>query len=261
MTKICVLASGSKGNAIYVAHENTALLIDAGMSGAEIERRLCSRQIDPDGLDAIVVSHEHADHIQGVGVMSRRFKLPVYVSKATFNATNGRLGILSDVRHFDGGTAFKVGSLTIRPFAISHDAADPVGFTICSNGTKIGIATDLGVATRLVSHHLTGCSLLVLEANHDVKMLENGPYPWELKQRIRSRLGHLSNEASRDLLREVCGPQLQYVILAHLSETNNRPEQALSVVGDATVPHATQCSLARQEKAGETITLAPSTPK
>jgi phosphoribosyl 1,2-cyclic phosphodiesterase len=257
MTKVCVLASGSKGNAIYVAHQDTAVLIDAGMSGVEIQRRLRSRQIDPDGLDAIVVSHEHADHIRGVGVMSRRFKLPVYINVPTFRAINGRLGVLSDVRHFDGGTAFKVGSLTIRPFTLSHDAADPVGFTICSNGSKIGIATDLGVATRLVGHHLTECSLLVLEANHDVKMLENGPYPWELKQRIRSRLGHLSNEASRDLLRQVCGPQLQHVILAHLSETNNRPDQALSVVGEAAGLYKTQCIPACQEKAGETITLLP----
>jgi phosphoribosyl 1,2-cyclic phosphodiesterase len=257
MTKVCVLASGSKGNAIYVANDNTAVLIDAGMSGAEIERRLCSRHIDPDTLDAVMVSHEHGDHIQGVGVMSRRFKIPVYVNEPTLKATNGHLGVLSAVRHFERGTTFKIGSLAIRPFSISHDAVDPVGFTIHSNGTKIGIATDLGVATQLVCHHLKGCSLLVLEGNHDVKMLEEGPYPWELKQRIRGRLGHLSNEASRDLLADVSGPELKHVILAHISETNNRGEQALAVVGQAASLHTAQCSLAHQGKAGETITLTP----
>jgi phosphoribosyl 1,2-cyclic phosphodiesterase len=256
MIKVCVLASGSKGNAIYIADENTAILIDAGMSGSEVERRLCSRDFDPETLDAVIVSHEHADHTQGVGVLSRRFRLPVYISELTLQATNGRMGPLKEVRYFCRGAAFKIGSFRIRPFAVSHDAADPVGFTIDNNGTKIGIATDLGAATQLVRHHLQGCRLLVLEANHDLRMLEEGPYPWELKQRIRSRLGHLSNEASRNLLETVSSPELQHVILAHLSETNNRGEQALSVVREVAQLHATQCSLAHQGKACVPITLS-----
>lgn len=255
MIKVCVLASGSKGNAIYVANENTAVLIDAGMSGSEIENRLCSRGIDSETLDAVVVSHEHGDHTLGVGVMSRRFKIPVYASEPTLVATKGRLGVLKDVRHFEPGTAFNVGSLNLRPFPLSHDAADPAGFTIHSNGSKIGIATDLGVATQLVCHHLKGCRLVVLEANHDVQMLEEGPYPWELKQRIRSRAGHLSNEASRDLLGEIAHAQLEHVIVAHVSEKNNRPSRALSVVMEAARHPITQFSLARQDEAGETITL------
>lgn len=253
MTRVCVLASGSKGNAIYVSYGDTAILIDAGMSGAEIEKRLRSRGIDPESLSAVVVSHEHADHIQGVGVMSRRFKLPVFVSESTLRATKGRLGRLFEVRYFDRGTAFSLGNLTIRPFSVSHDAVDPVGFTIAVDGTKIGIATDLGVATQLVCHHLKGCRLLVLEANHDLKMLEEGPYPWELKQRIRSRLGHLSNEASRDLLKDVSGPQLEHVIVAHMSEHNNRPDLALSVVGGAAGNGTPHFSIACQDKAGDLI--------
>ena len=156
-------------------------------------------------------------------------------SRSPINAGKGyEIYIEQNIDKGDGhGDFFQIGNLTIRPFSLCHDAADPVGFIIHSKGVKIGIATDLGVATRLVSHHLTGCSLLVLEANHDVKMLEDGPYPWELKQRIRSRLGHLSNEASRDLLKEVCGPELQHVILAHVSETNNRADRVLSVIGEA----------------------------
>jgi phosphoribosyl 1,2-cyclic phosphodiesterase len=261
MMKVCVLASGSKGNAIYVANEKTAVLIDAGMSGAEIEKRLGSRGIDPETLDAVVVSHEHGDHIQGVGVLSRRLKIPVYATEPTLTATNGRLGAVGDVRHFEPGTGFNVGSLNLRPFPLSHDAVDPVGFTIHSNGTKIGIATDLGVATQLVCHHLKGCRLLVLEANHDVKMLEAGPYPWELKQRIRSRTGHLSNEASRDLLGEIADAHLEHVIVAHVSEKNNRPSRALSVVMEASTHPTTLFSLACQDKASDTVTLRPIVPE
>ena len=257
MNKVCVLGSGSKGNAIYVADESTAILVDAGMSGSEIEKRLCSRGIDPQTLDALVISHEHGDHTLGVGIMSRRFKLPVYASKRTFRATNGRLGVVSDVKHFEPGTAFHIGSLVVHPFSLCHDAADPVGFTIYSNGTKIGIATDLGVATGLVRHHLKGCRLLVLEANHDVRMLEEGPYPWDLKQRIQSRAGHLSNEASRDLLGDIVDAQLEHVIVAHVSEKNNRPSKALSVLMEAARQGNTQFSLARQDEAGDMITLAP----
>ncbi len=256
MTKVCVLASGSKGNAVYVSDGETAVLFDAGMSGVEIERRFHSRGIDPESLDAIVVSHEHTDHIQGVGVMSRRFRLPVHISESTLTAAEGRLGPLHDVRHFDRGTNFRIGGLSVHPFSVSHDAVDPVGFTIHVDGTKIGIATDFGVATQLVSHHLKGCRIMILEANHDPKMLEEGPYPWELKQRIRSRLGHLSNEASRDLLGEVSDGKLEHVVVAHVSETNNDPDKALSVVREAVGHQSTRLSFAHQDLASEVITLA-----
>jgi len=255
MTEVCVLASGSKGNAIYVSNERSALLVDAGPSAIEIERRLGSRGVRPEALDAIVVSHEHADHVHSVGVLSRRFRLPVYINEPTLTAARARLGSLHEIRRFHRGVAFSIGSLTIHPFAVCHDAADPVGFTIEDGSSKIGIATDLGVATQLVRHHLKGCCLMVLEANHDLKMLEEGPYPWELKQRIRGRLGHLSNEASRDLLAEVVHRELQHVVLAHLSETNNRPDRALAVVREAVDGHGTRFSLAEQHAPGAMITL------
>lgn len=255
MTKICVLASGSKGNAVYVSNEKTAILVDAGLSGTEIERRFRSRNINPDRLDAIVVSHEHRDHIQGVGVLSRRFGLPVYISESTLSEATTQLGFLHETRTFNQGTSFSIGDLSIHPFSVSHDAVDPVGFTIQDRSAKIGIATDLGVATQLVCHHLNGCRLVVLEANHDLKMLEDGPYPWQVKQRIRSRVGHLSNEASRDLLDKVSHSELEHVIVAHVSETNNQPDRALSVVREAVGRRSPRLSLAGQHAAGDMITL------
>jgi phosphoribosyl 1,2-cyclic phosphodiesterase len=230
---VCILASGSKGNAVFVSGGSTSILIDAGLSGIEIERRLRSRGLDPKNLDAILVSHEHADHIQGVGVLSRRYQLPVYISTKTQNAASSQLGDLYDLKTIECGSAFAINGLSIHPFSISHDAADPCGFTICQNQTKIGIATDLGIATAMVKEHLKNCSLLILEANHDEEMLLNGPYPWPIKQRIKSRTGHLSNAASKTLLKDLQHDCLKHVMLAHLSETNNTPQKAAQEVGQA----------------------------
>jgi phosphoribosyl 1,2-cyclic phosphodiesterase len=145
-------------------------------------------------------------------------------------ATGTSLGKLKDVVHFACGKAFSVASLTIHPFSISHDAEDPAGFTICSDGHKVGVATDLGITTGVVKTHLRDCNILILEANHDPKMLVDGPYPWPLKQRIQGRSGHLSNEDTAGLLQEVLHDKLSHVILAHLSEENNTPEKALQTV-------------------------------
>lgn len=230
---VCVLASGSKGNAIYISDGQTAILMDAGLSGVEIQRRMETAQLDIQDLKAIVVSHEHSDHVRGVGVMARRYHLPVYINQATAAAASGQLGRIDDMRYYDIGQSFTIDRLVVHPFAISHDAADPAGFTVAQNGRKIGIATDLGIATGMVKQHLKACSVLVLEANHDPTMLTEGPYPWPLKQRIKSRNGHLSNQASRDLLGEIKHDGLCHVILAHLSEVNNTPEKALEAVHQA----------------------------
>jgi phosphoribosyl 1,2-cyclic phosphodiesterase len=229
---LCMLASGSRGNAIYVSNGTTAVLIDAGLSGVEIERRLKSRGLCAEDLDALIVSHEHADHVQGVGVLSRKYKLPVYMNADTQKAAY-RLGKVTAVKPFACSTPFTINTLNIYPFPISHDAADPAGFTLEQGGVKIGIATDLGIATALVKEHLKGCALLVLEANHDSEMLVQGPYPWPLKQRIQSRVGHLANADTHDLLRELQHDQLRHVVLAHLSETNNTPEKAYQTVSPA----------------------------
>ena len=252
---ICVLASGSRGNAIYISGGSTSILIDAGLSGIEIERRLKSKELCPEDLDAIIVSHEHTDHIQGVGVLSRRFNLPVYISSKTEKAAVSQLGNVRVIKNFKCGSTFMIKDLSIHPFSISHDAEDPSGFTVNQNGTKIGLATDLGIATSMVKEHLKGCSLLILEANHDEDMLLNGPYPWPVKQRIKSRTGHLSNEASKNLLKEVQHDRLKYVILAHLSKTNNTPQKALSEVGRAITDCHAQLDVATQDECGALLRL------
>jgi phosphoribosyl 1,2-cyclic phosphodiesterase len=252
---VCILASGSKGNAIFVSGGSTSILVDAGLSGIEIERRLKSRGLFPEDLDAILVSHEHTDHIQGVGVLSRRFNLPVYISRKTQKAATLQLGNVYDLEMFECGSTFKIEDLTIHPFSVSHDAEDPAGFTVSQNGTKMGIATDLGIATSIVKNHLQACVLLILEANHDVDMLNKGPYPWPLKQRIRSRTGHLSNEAAKLLLEEVQHDRLAHVTLAHLSEINNTPQKALSEVSQSTTRCNAHIDVAAQDACGELLRL------
>jgi phosphoribosyl 1,2-cyclic phosphodiesterase len=253
--RICMLASGSKGNSIYISHRNTAILIDAGLSGVEIERRMASRQISAGAIDAIIVSHEHADHIQGVGVLGRKHGIPVHISSPTRQNAQERLGHLPSVAVFSCGGAFCIKDLVIRPFSISHDAADPAGFIIGCNGRQIGIATDLGIHTALVRQHLKNCCGLILEANHDPQLLEHGPYPWPLKQRVKSRTGHLSNASARDLLMEVLHDGLTHVILAHLSETNNTPEHALTTVSGQLNRHRPELTVALQHTAGKMIIL------
>lgn len=227
---VCVLASGSRGNAIYVSDGRTAILIDAGLSGIEIQRRMAAKGLDPGSLDAILVSHEHADHIQGVGVLSRRFGLPVHISGATCEASKKMLGKLTAIRPFRCGRNFFIGDLIVHPFSTSHDAVDSAGFTIRCNGSKVGVATDLGIATTVVKTHLQACDILILEANHDDRMLIDGPYPWPLKQRIRGRSGHLSNDDAASLLSNLQHDRLLHVILAHLSEENNTPDIARKVI-------------------------------
>jgi phosphoribosyl 1,2-cyclic phosphodiesterase len=231
--EICVLASGSRGNAVYVSDGATSVLVDAGLSGVEIERRMARRGLSPADLDAILVTHEHGDHARGVGVMARRYRLPVHLSDGTARAIDGRLGTIPEIRRFRAGEAFALGGLTVHPFATTHDAADPVGFTLASRGLRMGIATDLGTVTNLVRHHLRDCAALVLEANHDPEMLMNGPYPWHLKQRVRGRSGHLSNADARDLLMEIDHDRLRHIVLGHLSAENNRPDLALGTIREA----------------------------
>lgn len=254
---ICVLASGSKGNAIYVASSQTAVLFDAGLSGIQIERRMQQRGISPETLDALVVSHEHSDHISGIGVLARRYRLPVYINPGTQEAVSRHLGRIDTFCAFDCGTAFSISDLTIHPFSVSHDAAAPASFTIQNDCGKIGIATDLGFAPAMVRQHLKDCNLLVLEANHDIEMLEQGPYPWPVKQRVKSRTGHLSNESARDLLMEVLHENLRHVILAHISETNNTPEKALNAVTGRLNGCRPRFSAACQHTCGDLINLGP----
>jgi phosphoribosyl 1,2-cyclic phosphodiesterase len=224
--RICLLASGSRGNALYIESAESRILIDAGLSARELTRRLEGIGVRSEDLDALLVTHEHTDHCQGVGPLSRRYDLPVYLHHETRRALP-KLGRIGEINEFASGDVFDFKDLRITTFPITHDAIAPVGYTIETTAGKIGVATDLGIATRLVCERLKGCRVLVLESNHDEDMLRDGSYPWHLKQRIRSNHGHLSNSASAELLRGLVSDKLEAVFLAHLSEENNCPDLAL----------------------------------
>jgi len=229
--KFCVLGSGSRGNCTFIEHGKIRLLIDAGFSGREISRRLALVNRSPEDLTAIVVTHEHGDHISGVGVLSRRYKLPVYANYGTHLASEARVKKLCNRVEFGTGEGFVIDDLEIHPFQVSHDTADPVGFVVSDASSSLGYCTDTGRVTKLINHHLRKCRALILEANHDPQMLMDGPYPMPLKQRVRSSQGHLANgDAARFLAELAHSSFVQQVVLAHLSETNNRPEIVLAWV-------------------------------
>ena len=226
----CVLGSGSKGNCTLVESGSTAVLIDAGFSGKEISRRLALIDHSVEDLSAILVTHEHGDHVCGVGVLSRRCRLPVYANQGTHRAAGPRVKTLHKRVEFGTGTSFVVGDLTIHPFQVSHDTADPVGFVVSDGDTALCYCTDTGQVTRLIDYHVRSCRALILEANHDPQMLMDGPYPLPLKQRVRSKQGHLANGDAARFLAGLGDSSLEYVVLAHLSETNNLPEAVLARV-------------------------------
>jgi phosphoribosyl 1,2-cyclic phosphodiesterase len=224
--KICSLASGSKGNCLYLETGETRVLIDVGLSLRETLVRMEAVGIDASGVHAVLVSHEHIDHIRSAGAFSRKFKVPVIASHMVRTKAEKYL-TKTRVIEFEAGRALDFRDCVIDPFPITHDACDPVGFVLESREGRCGSATDLGIVTRLVTEKLRGCRALNLESNHDVEMLMNGPYPWELKQRIKSRHGHLSNEESLNLLHELAHSGLEVLVMAHLSEVNNHPSHVV----------------------------------
>jgi phosphoribosyl 1,2-cyclic phosphodiesterase len=226
--RFSILGSGSRGNSVYIESGRTAILIDSGFSGKETAARLKAIGKDATDLDAIFVTHEHNDHIGGVGVLSRRCRLPVYATPGTFRGGEKKLGKLFKRRESENGTTVEFQDLEIRSFAISHDTNDPVGYVIGNGHTRLGYCTDTGKVTLLMRQRLRGCNGLILEFNHDLKMLAEGPYPLALQQRVRSNQGHLANGDAADFLRELQHDGLDYVVLAHLSETNNLPDLAMN---------------------------------
>lgn len=199
------------------------LLVDAGLSAKETDRRLGSLGLTAADLHAIFVTHEHHDHVTGIGPLARKHNLPVFMDRDTHGALP-RLGRIDHLHLFSAGDRISFQGIDISTFSTTHDAVNPVGFVINSAQGKVGYATDLGMPTRLVTEQLKGCRVLVIEANHDEQMLWDGPYPWPLKQRIRGRHGHLSNLETRQLLEVLCWPGLEALFLAHLSEENNCPD-------------------------------------
>ena len=280
MVRFTVLASGSKGNATVVCGGRTRILVDCGLSCRELFRRMRLAGEEPERLDAILITHEHSDHVSGVAVTARKLKIPVFFTEGTHRAwmrwilprrqmsyaqwleqtrkqaaerqaeAAGDEGEAEEsdlveavqepaapakvkdpswlpaVEYFRAGESFEIGDVSVSPFTTPHDAADPVGFVFRAEGVRMGFATDLGYIPPNVRAQLQGVDLLLLESNHDLEMLRDGPYPWAVKQRVLSRVGHLSNEAAAGFLEDGYDGHAAYVILAHLSESNNLPELA-----------------------------------
>jgi phosphoribosyl 1,2-cyclic phosphodiesterase len=232
---VCVsmLASGSRGNCAIVASASTKILLDAGISCRETFRRMKTAGEDPHTLSAILITHEHSDHIYGLATLAKKLRIPVYMTGATHQAWArgvrdqiGEKPQLEKFERFESGHSFQVGDIAVKPFTIPHDAADPVGFTFRAEGIKVGFATDLGYLPASVRDHLRASDVLVMESNHDLEMLRVGPYPWSVKQRVMSRVGHLSNGALADFFTADYDNCATFVVLAHLSEQNNHPEIA-----------------------------------
>jgi phosphoribosyl 1,2-cyclic phosphodiesterase len=252
--RVCVLGSGSKGNCTLLATEKTRLLIDAGLSCRETYARLAAIGEPPDGLNAVVISHEHTDHINGLRALALDAKLPIYISRPTRDAVSWDARIQS-FEHFAASEKFAIGDIEVTPFPIPHDAVDPVAFTFEAQGIRISVVTDLGYIPEVVKQRVKGSHALILESNHDLEMLKIGPYPWYVKQRVMSRHGHLSNNATASFLAEEFDGTAQVLVLAHLSETNNHPEIARLSAEQALAPRAqrenTKLHLANQTKPTE----------
>lgn len=267
MVKMTVLASGSKGNSTVLSSSRTRILVDAGLSCRELFKRMAAADEDPRTLDAILITHEHQDHVQGLAATARKLGIPVYFTEPTHRAwvrwitprkrvtyadwlaarkASDQRSPVSDqteetdaeskpekdpcalpaIEYFCSGSGFCVGDIAVTPFTIPHDAADPVGFVFEANGVRVGLATDLGYMPENAKRHLRKCDVLMLESNHDLDMLRDGPYPWSVKQRVLSRVGHLSNLAAAEFLEGEYDGGAAYIVLAHLSESNNLPELA-----------------------------------
>lgn len=226
--RFSVISSGSKANCTFVEASGVRILIDCGLSCKQTEIRLGAIGIDPATIDAILITHEHSDHIHGVPTFSRRYKVPVFANELTAK----RIPKSFHFEKFVNGDDFWVGGMRIIPFSIVHDAVDPVGYSILGEGLKFTQATDLGRATTVVTEHLKYSHAMVLESNHDQELLRTCGYPWELKQRISSSHGHLSNDASAMLLNDVLHGDLCHVVLGHLSENSNTPTHALQTHRD-----------------------------
>ncbi len=232
--RVCTIASGSSGNCIYVDGGGTGILIDAGVSRKKIVDGLSRIGVQPGRIDAIFVTHEHIDHIRGVNMMAKMFDVPLYATAGTLDAIikKDEGGVISKSRIYEvrADKPVVLKGMEVLPFSISHDAADPVCYAVRAEGKKVGVATDLGEYDDYTVECLGGSDVLILEANHDISMLEAGSYPYSLKRRILGNKGHLSNEASGSLLGRLAGSRLKYVSLAHLSKENNYPKLAYSAV-------------------------------
>ena len=228
----CTLTSGSSGNSVFIGTEYTKLLIDAGLSGKRIIEGLSFLDIPGNKIDALFVTHEHIDHTKGVGILSRKFDIPIYATPGTWEAMEGQIGKIApkNRQYIYPEERCIINDICINPFAIPHDASEPVGYNIEAENHKITIATDLGHITKTIKESIFDSEILLLEANHDEQMVKNSSYPYELQERILGKQGHLSNKTAGNLLCDVISEKLSYVFLGHLSEENNSPNLAYKTV-------------------------------
>ena len=257
--QLTILASGSSGNCAYLEADETRLLVDAGLSARQIRQRLLGIGRTPENLSGILITHEHSDHIQGLGVLAAKLNIPVYCNRLTKEAIELSFKARFDFRLFSTGASFAVGEVVVDTFSVPHDAYDPVGFLVRTAAGNVGFLTDLGHATKLVVERVRPAHALVLEANHDLKLLQDDTKrPWSVKQRIVSRHGHLSNEAAAAVAVEIVSADLRHLYLGHLSGDCNRPELAHRVVSTALVnvgaTHV-RVEVATQEKPCATLRL------
>ena len=232
--RLCSIASGSSGNCIYAGSDHTHLLVDTGISKKRIEQGLNTLDVKGEELNGILITHEHIDHIQGLGVFSRKYEIPIYATHGTIEGIKnckslGKMpeGLLHEIKV---DHSLSLGDITVHPFAISHDANEPSGYRIEQGERSVAVATDIGIYDEYTVENLKNVNALVLEANHDIHMLEVGPYPYPLKRRVMGDKGHLSNELSGRLLCDILHDDLKQVVLGHLSKENNYPELAYETV-------------------------------
>jgi len=227
-----VLASSSSGNSTFIRTDRTCILVDAGLSKREILARLAAIGEAPENLDAILITHEHSDHVSGLVTLAKQLNVPIFITRLTADAIPWE-EYAPNLDCFQAGTTFSVGDIEVDSFTIPHDAIDPVGFCFRAQGIKVGLVTDLGHIMDSIRFHLKGTHLLILESNHDLEMLKVGPYPWSVKQRVMGRKGHLSNEVVSDFIQSDLDSSISTLVLEHLSEHNNHPEIVRNMAGRA----------------------------
>jgi phosphoribosyl 1,2-cyclic phosphodiesterase len=227
------LGSGSEGNALVVEADGTRVMIDCGFGLRETGVRLARLGLAPDSIAAILVTHEHSDHVGGVPAFAARHRIPVWATFGTLSAVAARVGGLANVFGFDSHDAFAIGALSIAPFPVPHDAREPVQFVVGDGARRLGVLTDIGASTPYVESSLTGCDALVIECNHDLDLLAGSDYPFPLKQRIAGPYGHLHNEAAAGIVERIDTSKLQHVLAAHLSQQNNTPDKARTALSTA----------------------------
>ena len=242
------LGSGSRGNATLIEVGETRVLLDCGFSCAELEKRLACLQLVPHDLDAVLVSHEHADHISGVARLSRRFGIPVWMTAGTEAVHRG--GALADWRCFSGHAPFEIGDVQVAPYPVPHDAREPCQFVFSDGAIRFGVLTDAGSVTAHMVRALSGVDALLQECNHDPRMLANGPYPRSLQERVGGAYGHLSNQQAAEMLEQIDTDRLQHLVAAHVSEKNNCVTLVRQALSSAMLRLPCELSVAQQDSCG-----------